>query len=193
MTRSDAEKWNRIYAAGSHGGEAAAARVLVENLHLLPEAGDALDLACGEGANALLLARCGLDTSAWDISGVVLKRLAERAESAGLSLRIEQRDVSARPPGAACFDVIVVKRFLDRALVPSLLEALRPGGLIFYQTFIREAVGRGGPSNPAYRLDRNELQALFSPLRLLVYREEGAVGDTARGFRNEALLVARKE
>jgi hypothetical protein len=33
---------------------------------------------------------------------------------------------------------------------------------------------------------------MYSPLRVLVYREEGTVGDTRRGFRNEAMLVAMK-
>jgi hypothetical protein len=47
--------------------------------------------------------------------------------------------------------------------------------------------------NLAYRLAPQELLTLFHPLRLLVYREEGNVGDTMRGWRNEALLVAQKE
>lgn len=189
-SHSDSEKWNQIYTGG--GRCAATASVLSENLHLLPARGDALDLACGEGANALLLARHGLNTAAWDISDVALKRVSALAQAQGLKVRVEQRDVGAQPPQRGSFDVIVVSRFLDRPLIPRIIEALRPGGLIFYQTFIKDTVGAGGPANPAYRLDDNELLRLFSALRLLVYREEGAIGDSAGGFRNEAMLVAQK-
>ena len=63
---------------------------------------------------------------------------------------------------------------------------------MFYQTFIRDSVEQWGPSNPIFRLEINELMQLFSDLRLLVYREEGTIGDVKRGFRNEAMLVAMK-
>ena len=46
--------------------EARPAAVLTEFDHLLPAGGDALDVACGLGGNALHLARCGLSTRAWD-------------------------------------------------------------------------------------------------------------------------------
>jgi len=67
MSTSDRDKWNRIYAGG-RGDSPAAARVLVDFEHLLPATGRALDLACGSGGNALLLAQHGLKTWAWDIS-----------------------------------------------------------------------------------------------------------------------------
>jgi hypothetical protein len=88
--------------------------------------------------------------------------------------------------------VILVCRFLDRGLVPALISALRPQGLIFYQTFLREAVSPDGPRNPDYRLESNELLRLFAPLHVLAYHEEGLVGDLAQGRRNEAMLVAQK-
>jgi hypothetical protein len=74
-----------------------------------------------------------------------------------------------------------------------MIRALSLGGLLYYQTFIDERVADTGPRNPAYRLRRNELLSLFSGLRLLVYREEGLVGDLERGFRNEAMLVAMRD
>ena len=49
-----------------------------------------------------------------------------------------------------------------------------------------------GPSNPDYRLNVNELLVMFTRLRILLYREEGRIGDITRGFRNEAMLIARK-
>ena len=185
------KKWNERYR-GSDIEEGQPARVLVENRHLLPSKGQALDLACGLGANGLMLARHGLQTLAWDRSDVVVSKLQAYADKKKLPLRAECRDVERRPPVSDAFDVIVVSRYLERRLVPSLIDSLNKGGLLFYQTFIRDAVDHSGPSNPVYRLETNELLKLFSSLRLVVYREEGTIGDVNLGFRNEAMLVAMK-
>ncbi|HEB99563.1 MAG TPA: SAM-dependent methyltransferase, partial [Thiotrichales bacterium] len=67
-----AAKWDARYRESA---TAVATEVLVENRHLLPAVGEALDLACGLGGNALLLARHGLRTTAWDLSPVAIERL----------------------------------------------------------------------------------------------------------------------
>ncbi|WP_240905903.1 hypothetical protein [Thiorhodococcus mannitoliphagus] len=72
-----------------------------------------------------------------------------------------------------------------------MAAALRPGGLLLYQTFSREAVTDRGPSNPDYRLAPNELLRLFPGLIVRAYRDEGCVGDTRRGTRDIAFLVAQ--
>ena len=102
------------------------------------------------------------------------------------------RDVVQQLPAPHSFYVILVSFFLERELVPALIAALRPGGLLFYQTFSRVAVSDCGPSNPAYRLDDNELLQLFRPLRVRFYREEARLGDVTRGYRDVAMLVAEK-
>jgi len=187
---TERDKWNARH--GRAEGVGTPAEVLRDNAHLLPASGDALDLACGLGANALLLAEAGLCTDAWDVSDVAIARLEVEAQARGLVVRTAVRDVVAAPPAADTFDVIVVAHFLERAVVPAIVAALRPGGLLFYQTWTRTAVSGRGPSNPAYRLADNELRRLFESLQLVVYREEGALGDTGRGFRDQAMLVARK-
>lgn len=184
-----AGKWDERYRAA---GGAKPARVLTENLHLLPRTGQALDLACGLGANALLLARQGLETFAWDSSAVAIERLQQASAAAGVSVHAEVRDVVAQPPEPERFDVIVVVHFLERGLAPALIAALRPRGLLFYQTFTAVRVSGSGPRNPDYLLNENELFALFARLQLLVYREEGRVGDLTCGLRDEALLVGCK-
>ena len=183
--------WNERYRAAE--GKTGPARVLAENLHLLPSRGDALELACGLGANALLLAQQRLAVTAWDLSDVAIARLGQSALERRLPVTAEVRDVEADPPAPDSFDVIVVSHFLSRPLVPALIQALRPGGLIYYQTFTRQRVSDRGPRCDDYRLEAQELLRLFSGLQVLVYREEGRVGDLGRGFRDEALLVARRE
>ncbi|NKB38081.1 MAG: methyltransferase domain-containing protein [Gammaproteobacteria bacterium] len=188
-TTDDAVKWNQIYKEKSDSA-ILPSPVLIENSHLLPDTGIALDLACGRGANALFLAEHGLDTQAWDISDVAIETLQRKASGTHRNLHCQVRDIINMPPEPASLDVIVVSRFLERCIVPNLIAALRHGGLIFYQTFINDQVSQSGPRNPDYRLKNNELLHLFQDMRILVYREEGSVGSVSQGFRNEAMLIA---
>jgi len=188
--RSLCQKWDSRYLNSER--IPAAPAVLLENRHLLPATGDALDLACGLGSGALLLAEEGLDATAWDLSPVAIAKLAGEAERRGLAVRAMTRDIQVYPPVPASFDIVLVAHFLDRALAPAIAAALRPGGLLFYQTFTREAVNDRGPSNPQYRLAANELLRLFPGLLVRFYREEGRVGDVERGTRDLAMLVAQR-
>lgn len=187
MSRTTSD-WDARYADTAEVGRAA--EVLSRNLHLLPRRGRALDLACGLGGNALVLARCGLETEAWDWSAAALKLVAQQAVD--LDVHTQVRDVERDPPPPASFDVIVVSLFLERSLAPALVEALRPGGLLFYQTFAEAVSGRAGPGNPAFRLRRGEMLQLFAPLQTLYYREESDAGALALGCRDQALFVGRK-
>jgi SAM-dependent methyltransferase len=182
------EKWDRRYDRALQPSPALA--VLIENAHLLPARGTALDLACGLGGSALYLAELGLETWAWDLSPVAIDLL--RGRSAGPLLHAESRDVIARPPEPGRFDVICVGQFLERGLCDRIAVALKPGGLLFYQTFTRETVDDSGPGNPDYRLGTNELLELFAGLTIRFYRDEGRLGDHSRGLRNRAQLVAQR-
>jgi len=185
-----ADLWNQRYANAAHG---TAAWVLHEHAHLLPAHGQALDLACGLGANALFLAERGLAVSAWDRSSVAIERVQAEAVARGLNVTASVRDVVHQPPAAASFDVIVVAHFLARDLFPALLAALRPGGLMFYQTFTTQRVdGLDTPSNPDFVLAPNELLQRCQPLRILAYREDGLAGDLALGMRARAACVGMK-
>ncbi len=169
------ERWDRRYReAGNTPPQAAA--VLREHLDVLPRQGKALDLAAGLGGNALLLAEQGLDTYAWDISPVAMERL----KTIEPKIHCEARDVTDQPPTPGSFDVIVISRFLDRDLCPAIERALRPGGVLFYQTFTVDS--QGGPRNPAFLLQNGELPALFPELGKVVYRE----------MDGEAFFVGRK-
>lgn len=190
MTEELTEKWNARYSTAE--GEATACYVLREFAHLLPASGEALDLACGRGGNALLLAGHCLTTQAWDLSPVAVAHLQGIADARGLAIQATVHDVEQEPLPANSFDVIVVSYFLERQLAPALMTALRPNGLLFYETFIGEKQQGVGPSNPGYLLGANELLRLYAGLHILAYREEGMVGDLAQGRRNVAMLVAQK-
>ena len=171
----------------------APAFVLTEYQYLLPNAGTALDIACGLGANAVYLAQRGLDTQAWDISEQAIDKLKQNRGVEEIPLMALVRDVQESPPLDNSFDVICVSYYLERDITENIISALKPNGLLFYQTFIAESVSAHGPRNPKYRLNQNELLNMFAALHILAYQELGCVGDTEQGLRDTALLVAQKK
>ena len=167
---SGQQRWNLRFAKRDTPGEAAF--VLTENLHLLPSSGRALELACGLGANALLLAAQGLQVEAMDYSDVALDKLAGFARQRGVAVTTVQADLEAGFEPPAAYAVIVVSHYLYRPLLPVLVDMLAPGGLLFYQTFTRDKCSASGPSNPDYLLAPHELLRAFATLRCRYYRED---------------------
>lgn len=189
MDETAAEHWNKRYSNVAELPPPA--YVLTRYSYLLPESGDALDLACGRGSNAIFLRSLGLEAHAWDISSTAIAQLQQESEKNKLGLHCAVRDVVAQPPESQSFDVIVVSRFLDRTLVPALQEAVRPGGVLFYQTFV---VGNsGGPTNPDYLLTEGELLQLFNGFTVRAFEDAGNSGRLNEGFRNESLIVVQKK
>jgi tellurite methyltransferase len=185
------KKWDKNYDSCS-SNYPSPAEVLRQNQHLLPTQGTALDLACGRGANAICLAENGLTVSAWDISASALEHLSNEALKKDLKIEFESRNISEHPPKKNSFDVITISNFLERELINDIRNAIKPDGLIFYQTFIIDKVSKVGPNNPDYLLEKNELLNLFNDWNILYYKEEGTVGRIEEGFRNQAMLIAQK-
>ena len=186
-----ANKWDAIYAPQSCE-EAQAAEVLQRNKHLLPKQGKVLDLACGLGGNAILLAKLGFEVEAWDISNVAIDKIKHYAQTHDLNISAKIIDVEINPPTANTYEVVVVSCFLDRALLKHIFASVKPGGLLFYQTFTSNKVSSIGPSNPDYLLNENELLDACANMQVLVYREEAMQGDTTQGWRNQAMIVAKQ-
>ncbi|MHB8189570.1 MAG: class I SAM-dependent methyltransferase [Ferrimicrobium sp.] len=138
--------------------------------HLTP--GDALDVAAGEGRNALWLARHGWRTTAVDFSSVACQRSAKRAEAEQLELATVHADLREWEPPARAFDLICVfyyhpPRSERIALFGRLMDALRPGGTFLAVGHDRRNVaeGTGGPQDPRVLWDAAELiEDLKGPL-----------------------------
>ena len=169
MSDSASQKWNKRFI----NAEAASspADILHNHLHFLPQQGCALDLACGLGGNALLLAKCGLTTSAWDIAKTGLMKLQLFAAQQKLTITTKQIDLENDVFPNLTFDVITVSRYLHRPLFANIVSALNNGGMVFYQTFTANG-SRGAPSNPNFLLTDNELLERFSSLETLFYRQD---------------------
>jgi len=171
---------------------ASPAKVLAENTHLLPNSGNALDLACGSGGNAIFLTRHGLNTDAFDNSAVIIRKLSTYAEQQKLTLSAQILNVETEQLPANYYDVIVVSYFLERSIFPNILSALKAGGLLYYQTWSQESASTNGPSSTRFRLERGELLKLCPDLELVLYREEGTIGNSQKGFRDEVFYIGKK-
>jgi SAM-dependent methyltransferase len=146
---------------------------LVQNRHLLPVAGDSLDLACGSGHNAIWLAEQGFSTVAVDRDASAIETLRQEAERRGLPIRAQVVDLEHGRPflAPATFDLVVVVHYLHRPLFPLIVSALRQGGVLAYETFTRAQAARGKPTNPAFLLQPGELGSLVRPLTIVASRE----------------------
>jgi SAM-dependent methyltransferase len=129
-----------------------------------------LDLACGSGRHALYLASRGLQVRALDRDTATL-----RAQTLPTNIHIIEVDVENTPwPFAEKeFDAIVVTNYLHRPLFQKIIAALKPGGVLIYETF---AIGNekfGKPSNPDFLLQPGELlEAVRGSMRVIAYEDD---------------------
>ena len=156
------------------GARAEPSPLFRENADRLAEAakrGPVLDLACGRGRHALAAAELGCPTLALDRNIRFLTELRQAAVERKLRLGAIRTDLETPhgiPVRPRSCGAILVFRFLFRPLAPSILQALRPGGLLLYETFTRGQAELGwGPSNPAFLLAPGELPTLFADLEIL--------------------------
>ena len=194
MSLSDLERWDAKYAAKSVPGEVSPDEWFVRHMTWRAP-GEALELACGLGHNAIWLAEYGWRVDAVDVSSVGLalaEELEQRAASpttARTTVSWIAADLDEFTPRREAYDLVIVFRFLDRTRVPGLImQALRPGGLLVYETFSRGQLARADNhlSCADFTLASGELPTLFPELTVVEY-EEAELAD-----RSVARLVARR-
>ena len=133
----------------------------------------ALDLACGGGRNSLFLARLGYQVDAWDISEVALEILHTELARTNEALDVRPRrvDLEAVELPIGEYDLVLDAHYLDRGLLPALVSALRPGGLLLVHTFLQP---RAGAYDPAHALEPGELRRTLAELTELESGEDVA-------------------
>lgn len=183
MPTADALKWDARYRERILRVPPEPHRLLVEHAGLLPSEGLAVDIACGLGTNAGFLLDHGLRVICVDISQVALQE-AKRRQPALMTVAANLNRFYLPP---ATFDVILNFYYLQRDLWPAYRASLRPGGLLFFETYLRNRTG-GKPVKAAYLLVPGELQTAFASLEILAYDE----GERDDGSGAVAAMVARK-
>ncbi|MGQ0466215.1 MAG: class I SAM-dependent methyltransferase [Sporichthyaceae bacterium] len=136
------------------------------------EPGVAVDLACGNGRNAVWLAGCGWKVTGVDISGVALGQAAQRAEQVGVEVDWVQADARTwSPPGPVDLMLVAYLHLPVPELIQVLARAgelLTPEGRLLYVGHSRTNFTRGfgGPSDPAVLIEIAELAEAAQTLRV---------------------------
>ncbi len=145
-------------------------RFLQQHLHYVPR-GRALDVACGDGRHALFLARHGLAVDAIDFARAGLVRAREIARREGLAVHLVQADLESFPLPREKYAAAVNIRYLQRSLWLPLKRSLVAGGVVIFETFLRQQQGTDHVRNPAFLLEPGELSDNFADLDILLYQE----------------------
>ncbi|MBM2837720.1 MAG: hypothetical protein HW415_345 [Deltaproteobacteria bacterium] len=162
-------------------------RLLVDFIPSLP-VGRALDIACGEGRNAIYLAREGFNVDAIDISDAALNK--GRTAAGGLKINFIAADLEAFQIPGNSYDLIINFNYLQRSIVSEIKRGLKDGGYIIFETYTLEQQQFGSPRNPEFLLKPNELLSMFKDLHIIYYRE-GVVEEGGRK-KGIASLVGKK-
>lgn len=150
-----------------------------------------LDLACGNGRNGLFLLRHHLPVIFADNNESALQDVEMQSRDCAAQAQFWRVDLECQdsiPLAGKQFDAIMVFNYLHRPLMEDIQRAVKPGGLVLYETFTVDQPRFGRPTNPDYLLREGELPEYFSAWEILSYCEGKRMNpDCAK-----ASLVARK-
>lgn len=187
---SDAAEWDAMYAERAVVWSGEPNTQLVAEVGAL-NPGSVLDVGCGEGADAVWLARCGWQVTAVDISGVALERARAHAESAGAEISFEQADLVAAPPAPDSYDLVSAQFFHlpdppRSQAYRGLASAVSPGGhLLVVGHYPSEHIGKDHPerlfTNDEIIALRPDWQVVTSEIRERTAMHHGELSELVDG------------
>jgi 2-polyprenyl-3-methyl-5-hydroxy-6-metoxy-1,4-benzoquinol methylase len=189
--KADQKRWDKRFGRKEFALGKEPNPFLKKHIRLLPK-GKALDMATGEGRNAVFLAQNGFEVDAVDISEKGLKKVKKIAREKGVKINTFLVDLDQYQIEKERYDLIANFYFLKRRLIPRIKKGLKKGGKVIFETYLLEhrTLGTGGPKQAKYFLKPNELLHLFQDFRVLFYRE-GIFREGGRG-KAVASLIAEK-
>lgn len=181
-------RFNWIYSGNETPFRKAPNEFLVQAVADL-KPGLALDVAMGQGRNALYLASRGWKVTGFDIAGSGLRSAREQAFAAHVNIRTVQATVEDFDYGREQWDLIVLIyvpiRYGDPKIVNRLRDALKPGGWV-----VAESPVEGSPAPGDLR--PGQLRSLFDDLRILYYDESTGVTEWFPRETIVARMIAEK-
>lgn len=192
------EDWNRRYAGAESLWGAPPNRFLVAEASGL-EPGRALDLACGEGRNALWLGALGWTVTGVDFSDVAIDRARELAAREQLAVDFVLADLLDYVPEPEGFDLVLLLYFHlhaveRRRVLGAAVRALAPGAtfLLVGHDVTNLTDGVGGPSDPDLLVTPEEIASELPGLE--IEKAERVLREVAGADRPaiDALVRARR-
>ena len=190
--------WDRLYAAEGTVWSLEPNRFVVEQTEGLPP-GRALDLAGGEGRNAIWLAQRGWSVELVEFSRIALDTARQRAEHAGVRIELTAADLTARPTLQPADLVLLAYLQLPREpstrATRSAAAAVGPGGMLLIVAHARRNLedGYGGPPDPAVLRSVDEVVQDLAGTGLVVDLAEEVIRtvETDEGPRDAIDLIVR--
>lgn len=176
MVDKDRKKWDSRYLENLGNSDPS---LILQDYLGLATCGNALDIACGNGRNSLFLVKKGFIVDAVDISTVATSHLA----GSDPKINVICQDIDDWTIPQNRYELIVNIRFLDRRLFPMIIDGLRPGGVLIFESFIDE-------KKDTYCLRKNELLHAFQSFHIVYYEEKKS--DDSDRFDQTVSLVAIK-
>jgi SAM-dependent methyltransferase len=162
--------WDKRYREKELVWSAGPNQFLVQEVATMA-AGRALDLACGEGRNAIWLAEQGWQVAASDYSPVAIEKAKARCAELKLDVDLKVADAAAEASGE--FDLVALfylhlPRDENRAVLANACTALAPGGTLLYVGHDARNIeeGIGGPQDPTILYSPDEITALLPTLAI---------------------------
>ncbi len=176
------------------------------NVFLVSEVGEmtpgrALDVACGEGRNAVWLAERGWQVDAVDFSQVAIERARELARQRGVEVNFTVADVTRYRPEPDAYDLVVILYLhlppeQRRDVIARAREAVASGGtmLVIGHDLENLERGWGGPPDPEVHYTPDEIAFELEPLTIVKAERVVRAVETDEGVREaiDTLVRARR-
>lgn len=162
-----------VLLSGTHAGLEASDWIL-RWLPLLQAGARVLDVACGSGRHFRVMAQRGLCVTGVDRDEAAVAPLRALGE-----VIVAELESGPWPLQGREFDAVVVTHYLWRPLLPALVRAVAPGGMLLYETFCKGHERLGRPTRADFLLEPGELLRLCEGLQVVAY-EDGLLQQPAR-------------
>ncbi len=163
-TTGERRRWDALFGSSEKdifGKEPSA--FLKAHVDLLPK-GRVLDIAMGEGRNAVYLAKLGFAVEGVDISEVALRKARRLAKELGVEVHTINADLNRYKIHPNSYDVILNINYLQRSLFGEIKKGLRKGGVLVFEnlTVDQLKLPQGQSQRRDFLLEDGELKRVFT-------------------------------
>ncbi len=184
-------RWDQFYEKkkGYAFGKKPAAVLMkhIKEIKKIKPDGKVLDIAMGEGRNAVYMASQGYDVEGVDISRIAIKRAKQLADEKKVKIKTIIADLSKYEVPEDSYDIIMVVNYLQRSLTPQIIKGLKKGGLVIFENYTMEHLKYDKTYNRDYLLEKGELKTMFPDFKIVYY------GEVDKELQGSALIIAIKE